>query len=126
MNKNQKPIPITSNLNDLLVAKNLDARAVEGLEQCLKATHGFYDIMAEEVITFPDFKTKLGAIQTILAYTVGKPVERCEVITKHHTSLEDLRDQAKASPELRRKIQELLDEKPVRPVPEKGASSASD
>jgi len=108
MDKNQKPIPITSNLNDLLVAKNLQARAVECLERCLSATHSFYDVNTGKMITVPDYKSILVAVQTALAYTDGKPVERREIITRHVSTLEELRAQAKASPELRQAISELL------------------
>jgi hypothetical protein len=40
-------------------------------------------------------------------------VERREIIPRHATTLEELRAKAKASPELRRAISELLDEKTI-------------
>ena len=110
MNQNQKHIPIASNLDDLLEAKNLRTRAVEALERCLEATHNFYDVIAQKVITFPDYKTRLAAIITVLAYTDGKPVERREIITKHFETLEELQARVKASPEFQRALRELLDE----------------
>lgn len=45
-------------------------------------------------------------------YTDGKPVQRREIITKHATTLEELRIQAKASPQLHKAIASLLDENP--------------
>ena len=108
MDNNQKPIPITSNLDELLEAKNLRTRAVEALERCLEATHNFYDVIAQKVITFPDYKTRLAAVIIVLAYTDGKPVERREIVTRHATTLDELKAKAKSSPELRAAIQELL------------------
>jgi len=113
MNNNQKHIPIASNLDELLEAKNLQSKAVDKLEECLEATNTIYDIKAKVLRKFPNFKTKLGAIQIILAYTASKPVERREIIPRHVTTLEELRAKAKASPELRRAISELLDEKTI-------------
>jgi hypothetical protein len=98
MNKNQKQIPIASNLDDLLKAKNLLTRAVEALERCLEATHSFYDIITEKVITVPDYKTRLAAVIIVLAYTEGRPVERREIVQRNTKTLEELKAQAKASP----------------------------
>jgi len=108
MDNNQKPTPITFSLNDLLVAKNLRVKAVDCLERCLSATHSFYDVITGKIITVPDYKTILVAVQTTLAYTDGRPVERREIITRHATTLEELKAKAKSSPELRAAIQELL------------------
>ena len=110
MNNNQKTIPIASNLDDLLKAKNLLTRAVEALERCLEATHSFYDIITEKVITFPDYKTRLAAVIIVLAYAEGKPVERREIVTRHFETLEELRARVKASPEFQRALRELLGE----------------
>ena len=111
MNHNQKHIPIASNLDDLLEAKNLRTRAVEALERCLEATHSFYDIITEKVITFPDYKTRLAAVIIVLAYTEGRPVERREIVQRNVPTLEQLREQARNSPEMQRALRELLDEK---------------
>jgi len=77
--------------------------------QCFK--HG-------KIHTRVDFKTILGGVNTALAYTDGKPVERREIVTSTMTTLESLRAQAKASPELRKAIVDLLDEKSVDLKPE--------
>jgi hypothetical protein len=107
---NQRSVEGGSNLDDLLEAKNLRTRAVVALERCLEATHSFYDIITGKVITFPDYITRLAAVIIVLAYTDGKPVERREMVTRPAPTLEELREQAKASPALREAIAELLDE----------------
>ena len=78
---------------------------------CLNATHSFYDVIAGEVITFPDYKTRLAAAIIVLAYTDGKPVERREIVQRNVPTLEQLREQARNSPEMQRAVRELLDEK---------------
>lgn len=117
MSQNRTVAVTPQDFNLQLKQRNLEAKAIAGLDDCLEATVTMKD--ADGTLkTFPDFKTILDAIKTILAYTQGKPVERREIVTRHTTSLDDLRAQAKNSPELRRAISELLDdvEKPVRQV----------
>ena len=124
---NQKPVPSGSSLNDLLEAKNLLARAVDELERCLEATHSFYDIVTEKVISVPDYRTRLAAVTMVLAYTEGLPVERREMVTRRFTTLEDLEKQTQNSPEFRRGLQELLakTEKPVGLPGKAGESTTS-
>lgn len=109
--------PTVSRVAQLLLDRNMEDKAIAGLEDCLNATVTMRNEDGK-LETFPDFKTILGAIQLVLAYTIGKPVERREFVTRQVTTLEDLKQQSK-SPEFRRALQELLDdaEKPVRQVP---------
>lgn len=83
------------------------------------AENKIFDLKAKKMVTYDDCKTQTAAAVAILAYTDGKPVERREIIQRNITSLEDLRERAKKSPELRVAIAELLDEKPVAQVPNK-------
>ena len=115
MSHNQEPEVSSPSLNDLLEAKNLRTKAVEALERCLEATSRFYDVLNDTFIDVPDHRVRLAAAIAALAYTDGRPIERREIVARHMTTLEDLRAKAKASPELRRAIEELLDEKPVTP-----------
>ncbi len=89
---------------------------MHGLMDCLDATHTFEDKRGV-VHTVTDYKTILGAVTLALAYTDGKPVERREVITRHSTSLEELKKQSKSSPELRKALHELLGQDDVIQVP---------
>jgi hypothetical protein len=95
-------------LASLLAKKNLRTKAIDKLEKCLDAT---YTMKNEDgkIQTFIDFKTIVAAIQTILNYTDGRPVERREVVTRKATTLEELQAQAKNSPELRKSLQALLE-----------------
>ena len=110
MTHNQEPEVRSLNLDDLLAAKNLRTRAVEAIERCLEATNDFFDMETGQIIHFPDYKTQLAAAIVALAYTDGRPAERREIITRNVSTLEDLRDRAKNSPELRAAIEELLRE----------------
>jgi hypothetical protein len=60
----------------------------------------------------PDHKTRVQAATLTLAYKVGRPVERQEVITKDLTtsSDEDLTVRLKRSPALRKMFRRILDE----------------
>lgn len=102
----QKLDPIAP-LKGLLDKNSIREKAIHGLIDCLDATYTFEDKRGT-IHTCTDFKTILGAVNTALAYTDGKPIERREVITRHSTSLEELKSQAKTSPELRKALQELL------------------
>lgn len=82
---------------------------MEWLVKCFEAKRSFC-AMDGTVHSEPDWKTILGAIQTGLAYTDGKPIERREVITKHFDSLEDYGERMKKSPALRKAMGELLKE----------------
>jgi hypothetical protein len=110
MNEKLPAKQTVSNIVKLLQERNMEEKAIAGLDDCLNATITMKDENGV-LRTFPDFRTILGAITLAIAYTAGKPVERREVITRHATTLDELKAQAKASPELRRAVRELLDEK---------------
>lgn len=113
--KNSNP-PTVGKLAQLMAARNMEEKAIAGLEDCLNATITMKDEDGK-LHTMPDFKTILGAITLALAYTAGKPVERREVITRHSTSLDELRKMRQSSPELKKAIEELMqDEKPVKQI----------
>lgn len=120
MSENKPQKQTISNIAKLMQERDLESKAIAGLEDCLNATITMKDEEGK-LHTMPDFKTILGAITLTVAYTAGKPVERREIITKHLTTLEDLKAQAKSSPELRKAISELLDEKQVSQVVAKHA-----
>jgi hypothetical protein len=107
MSNHNAPALTGGELAAMLAKKDLRQKAIDKLEKCLEAT---YTLKSEsgELVMYDDFKTIVTAIQTILHYTDGKPVERREVITRKATTLEELRQQAKNSPELRRSLKELL------------------
>lgn len=125
MSENKLPVKTVSNLAKLLKDRNLEEKAIAGLEECLDAKITMKNEDGK-IIEYTDYRTILGAIQTVLNYTAGKPIERREVITRHATTLEELQKQAKGSPEFRRVLRELLDEKPVGQAPKATESSATE
>ena len=82
MNDHPSPSFLTP-LNVQLTSQNLKHKAVDKLGECLQATHSSYDLRSSEIITTPDYQTRLAAVVTVLAYTDGRPVERRELITRH-------------------------------------------
>jgi hypothetical protein len=76
------------------------------IAELLHATHV---TSGNRVIT--DNRALEAGLKLLLGYLIGLPVERREVIMRQVTTLEDLQAQAKSSPELRRALAELLDEK---------------
>ena len=100
---------VEGELSRLIRSKNLREKAIVGLEECLDAKMTMKNDEGK-IVEYTDFRTILGAITLILAYSDGKPVERREIVTRNMTSLQDLQDKAKKSPELRAAIEELLRE----------------
>jgi hypothetical protein len=96
-----------SQIGRLLADRNLEEKAINGLEACLQATVTICGADGK-LHSNPDFKTRLGAITLIVSYTAGRPIERKEVIVHTTKTLEELRAQAKSSPELTRSIEGLL------------------
>jgi len=117
---------VEGELSSLIRSKNLRNKAIVGLEECLDAKMTMKNDEGK-IVEYTDFRTILGAITLILAYSDGKPVERREIVTRNMTSLQDLQDKAKKSPELRAAIEELLKdaEKPVRQVAKSGSNDVS-
>ncbi len=110
VNSNQNPPPI-SELAKQLSAADLRSKAVAALERGLFAKSKIYDFRNKQMVTCDDFKTQVAAATVLLAYTDGKPIERREIVQRNVSTLEDLRKRAKASPELRRAVRDLLEER---------------
>ena len=110
MSDNQKLSKLTS-LAKELEDRDLRNKAIAALERNLFAVNKVYDLKNKELVTYDDGATQIKAALGLLAYTDGKPVERREVITRKATTLEELKAQAQASPEMKRALRELLDEK---------------
>ena len=112
MKENNQTKLSVSQIGKFLAERNFEEKCIAGLEDCLSATVTVCGGDGK-LCTYPDSKTRLSAITLGLAYTAGKPVERREIMTRTMTTLETLREQTKASPEMRRALMKLLDEKPV-------------
>ena len=63
--------------------------------------------------TIADNRAREAGLKLLLGYLIGLPVQRQEIITRHTSTLEELQAKVKNSPELRRAIAELLDEKTI-------------
>jgi hypothetical protein len=117
MENNQKTPAKVGELVKLLESNDLRNRAIDALGECLSAELKFWDLTKKAIVTYPDGKTRLAAAMGILAYTDGKPIERREIITRKATTLDNLKDMAKNSPELRRSMQAIVDEASVNTIP---------
>lgn len=107
MSANQKLLP-TSNLVKEIQSRDLERKALDALEECLQAECVMFDKNTGSVVTVADGKTRLGAALGVLAYSAGKPVERKEIITHSADSVEGLMARVKSSPELLKKMIDML------------------
>lgn len=109
MSANQKLVP-TSNLVKEIQTRELERKALDALEECLEAESMMFDKSSGCVEKIADGKTRLGAAQTILAYSAGKPIERKEIISSNADSIESVMKRIQTSPELRKAMREVLDQ----------------
>lgn len=107
MSANQK-LASTSTLAKAIQDRDLETKALDALEECLSAECRVYDIAQKELVVYADGKTRLGAAMGILAYSAGKPIERKEIITHNADSVEALMARVKSSPELLRRMIDML------------------
>jgi hypothetical protein len=83
-----------------------EPRIAEVLSECFNAT-----TLTKSGVVIPDWRTRLAAVQLALAYKVGKPIERQQVMNvnvgqENESSLDErLRD----SPALRAMIRKMLE-----------------
>lgn len=89
-------------------------QAVDALVNGLTAKTRYFDKKLKAMVEMDDDKTRVASALGLMAYGVGKPVERKELVIHRPKSLAELRAMASASPELRASIQALMDgdEKP--------------
>jgi hypothetical protein len=106
MSNNEK-LATKSNLAKEIHARDLERKAIDTLEECLKAEVAICDKGAG-VRILPDGKTRLNAALGILAYSAGRPIERKEIVQMTLDSTESYLDRIRKSPELRKKMAEML------------------
>lgn len=88
--------PIESLLNSLQARKE----AIQTLYDCLKAERTYYDLYSKSMVTEPDSSTRCSAARTLLAYDVGEPVKRQQIIVHQVDSMDDLKAKLATNPAL--------------------------
>jgi hypothetical protein len=71
----------------------------------LQATKSHWDGVAKRMVEEPDFKTRMEAAKTIVAYKEGMPVQRQMVVQESYESLRDMLRAADHSDEARRLLE---------------------
>lgn len=94
-------------LSELLDDGDLEL-AVETIRGGLKANKSHWDGVAKQMVIEPDFKIRMDAAKTVLAYKEGMPVQRQVVIAESFESLREAIAAATHSPEALRLIESGL------------------
>jgi len=64
-----------------LEEENIALQAIQALTRNLTVTRHLWDKQKKEWIEVPDGPTQVAAARTLLAYTIGEPVKRREILT---------------------------------------------
>jgi len=104
-----KPTPITTpgqRLAEFLEDEFPEKRIAQGLSEIAAAT-----LTTRAGTVEPDYRTRLAALQTALAYRIGKPIERQEIVTVSADvdNAIGLADRLSNSPALRSMMKKMLD-----------------
>jgi hypothetical protein len=98
-----------SNLSQLLDQKIGLDKAIDVLLAQMDAETVFYDLTAKELVTRPDGKTRLAAVELFLAYREGRPVERKIIETHNVDSMDDVEKKLASSPAMREQFRLMLE-----------------
>ena len=102
------PGNVTAGLMQHLAERFTPELIADKIAELLHATH-----VTSGNRTIADNRAREAGLKLLLGYLIGLPVQRQEIITRHTSTLEELQAKVKNSPEMRRAIAELLDEKSV-------------
>jgi hypothetical protein len=91
-------------LSELLDDGDLEL-AVDTIRGGLKANKSHWDGVAKQMVIEPDYKIRMDAAKTVLAYKEGMPVQRQVVIAESFESLREALTAATHSPEAMRLIE---------------------
>jgi hypothetical protein len=100
-------VPMSS-LSQLLDEKIGLEKAIDVLLAQMDAETVFYDLTAKELVTRPDGKTRLAAVELFLAYREGRPIERKIIETHNVDSLEDVEKKLASSPAMREEFKRMI------------------
>jgi hypothetical protein len=107
---NSLTLPKKNDLKQLLESSNTRRRALAALLRGLRATRSYYDAFRKQTVTEQDYKTQSSCAELLMAYDVGKPIERKEIIERKIDTMESLRERMKKSPALLTSMEQLLAE----------------
>jgi hypothetical protein len=96
--------PIESLLADAAARQE----AIDTLMACLKAERTYYDLYSKSMVTEPDYSTRCAAAKTLLAYDVGEPVKRQQIIVTNVESMDDVQKKLAASPAMREEFRRMI------------------
>jgi hypothetical protein len=108
MGNQQKLGQKTQDVAELMLRLGARRRALAALIRGLRARRSFYDSGSRSTKTEEDFKTQVQAAELLLYFDVGRPVERREIVQMNLDSTESYLDRIRKSPELRKKLAEIL------------------
>jgi hypothetical protein len=103
-------LPTEAPIESLLNSKEARYNAIETLFACLKAVRTYYDVFSKQMVVEPDYATRCAASKLLLAYDVGEPVKRQQIIVTNVESMEELQAKLQSSPALRQEMRAMLEE----------------
>ena len=92
---------IRKRMDELIRADHMET-AVQTLEDSMRATRKFYNPISKTYEEEPDYKTRLDAAKTVIAYGDGMPVQRSITVSDSFESLRDALNAAAGQSDLAR------------------------
>lgn len=97
-------------LENELHSPEMQKKILEVLKEGLNATKFQWDGKKQQADEVVDFQTRLKSCELALAYAIGRPLERQQIMVAHQ-QIKDPTELVKGSPALKEALRELLDEK---------------
>lgn len=119
-------LPSDTPIESLLFDSNTRQQAVQVLINCLEAKRTYYDLYAKTMVTEPDYATRTQAARLLLAYDVGEPVKRQQIVVHNLDSLSDLEGKLAQSPALCSALKKMLDNAAGTKLPEETSAKTSE
>jgi hypothetical protein len=85
-------------IESLLAGYGARGKAVATLIECLNAERTYYDMYAKAMVCEPDYATRRAAACALLAYDVGEPIKRQQILTGQIETTEEWVDKLSRSP----------------------------
>lgn len=96
-------------LENELHSPEMQKKILEVLKEGLNATKFQWDGKKQQADEVVDFQTRLKSCELALAYAIGRPLERQQIMVAHQ-QIKDPTELVKGSPALKEALRELLDE----------------
>jgi len=97
-------------LENELNSPDMQKTILSVLKEGLGATKFQWDGQRQQADEVVDFPTRLKSCELALAYAIGRPMERQQIMVAHQ-QIKDPAELVKGSPALKEALRELLDEK---------------